>query len=81
MSRYAIVVERASERSWSACAPDLPGRAAVGDTREASMAEAIEFHIEGLRRHGYPVPRPTDRRLDARGRGLNGLARGAKLEP
>lgn len=34
----------------------------MGDTREecgASMAEAIEFHIEELRLHGYPVPAPT----------------------
>lgn len=62
MSRYAIIVERASERNWSAHAPDLPGCAAVGDTREeceASMAEAIEFHIEGLRLNGYPVPEPS----------------------
>lgn len=62
MSRYAIIVERASEQNWSAYAPDLPGCAAVGDTREAceaSMAEAIEFHIEGLRLHGYPVPEPS----------------------
>ena len=28
------------------------------DTR-ALIAEAIEFHIEGMRLHGEPVPEPT----------------------
>lgn len=62
--RYAIICEPPAflGDNWSAYAPDLPGCAAVGDTREeceASMAKAIEFHLEGLRRHGYPVPEPS----------------------
>ena len=38
-----------------------PGVVATGDTEDEcaeSMREAIAFHIEGLIRHGYPVPPP-----------------------
>lgn len=59
--RYAIVIERA-DGNFSAFAPDLPGCAAVGDTRDEvleSMREAIEFHLEGLRQADLPIPPPT----------------------
>jgi predicted RNase H-like HicB family nuclease len=39
----------------------LPGCAATGATRhevEREMHDAIEFHIEGLRLAGEPVPEP-----------------------
>jgi predicted RNase H-like HicB family nuclease len=42
--------------------PDLPGCAAVGETKEEVLRliqEAIEFHIEGLREDGQPVPEPS----------------------
>jgi predicted RNase H-like HicB family nuclease len=42
--------------------PDLPGCVAVGESREeveALIHEAIEFHIEGLRADGQPIPEPT----------------------
>jgi predicted RNase H-like HicB family nuclease len=48
--------------SHYAIAPDLPGVVATGDTLEeceAEMREAIEFHIEGLRIAGEPVPPAT----------------------
>ena len=60
--QYAVIFEKAPN-NWAVYAPDLPGCIAVGDTIEEareSMAEAIAFHIEGLR-HGYPVPEPTSR--------------------
>jgi predicted RNase H-like HicB family nuclease/predicted RNA binding protein YcfA (HicA-like mRNA interferase family) len=56
-----VVVER-GETSWGAHVPDLPGCMAVGETREEVLRlvrEAIEFHIEGLRQDGLPVPTPT----------------------
>jgi len=49
--RYLVVVEK-GPTSFGAYVPDLPGCIAVGDTREevlASIHEAIEFHVEGLR--------------------------------
>lgn len=59
--RYAIVIERA-EGNYSAYVPDLPGCVATGATIpevEAEMREAIEFHIEGMREDGLPVPAPS----------------------
>ncbi len=61
MTRYMVVVER-GETSWGAHVPDLPGCMAVGETRQEVLRlvrEAIEFHIEGLRQDGLPVPTPT----------------------
>jgi predicted RNase H-like HicB family nuclease len=61
MRRYMVVVER-GETSWGAHAPDLPGCVAVGETREEVLRlipEAIEFHIDGLKQDGLPVPAPS----------------------
>jgi predicted RNase H-like HicB family nuclease len=59
--RYAVVIEK-GERNYSAYVPDLPGCASVGDTLDEVKAEirvAIEFHLDGLREDGLPIPRPT----------------------
>lgn len=59
--RYAVIVEE-GESSFGAYVPDLPGCAAVGETREEVLGliqEAIEFHIEGLREDGQPIPEPS----------------------
>jgi predicted RNase H-like HicB family nuclease len=59
--RYAIVVENAGS-NYSAYAPDLPGCAATGATFEEAqreIREAIEFHLEGLREDGLPIPQPS----------------------
>lgn len=61
--KYAVVFEKA-EHNWAAYVPDLPGCITTGATLEDTrrlIAEAIAFHIEGLQRHGYPVPPPTSR--------------------
>ena len=58
--KYTIVIERAAG-NYAAYAPDLPGCIAAADTREEVvelMREAIEFHLDGLRRDGDPVPQP-----------------------
>jgi len=58
---YTVIYER-GERNWSAFVPDLPGCIATAKTREqleGQIREAIEFHIEGLRLLGQPVPEPT----------------------
>ncbi|MBM3748586.1 MAG: type II toxin-antitoxin system HicB family antitoxin, partial [Acidobacteria bacterium] len=47
--------------SWGAHVPDLPGCVAVAETRDEALQlirEAIDFHIEGLRQDGAPVPSP-----------------------
>jgi predicted RNase H-like HicB family nuclease len=59
--RYAIVIENAGG-NYSAYVPDLPGCVATGATAadaEQSIREAIEFHLEGMREDGTPVPPPT----------------------
>jgi predicted RNase H-like HicB family nuclease len=61
--RYAVVIER-GERNYSAYVPDLPGCVSVGDTVEeatAEIREAIEFHLEGMREDGLPIPKPSSR--------------------
>ena len=59
--RYLVVVER-GPTSFGAYVPDLPGCIAAGETRKevlAAIHEAIEFHLEGLRQDGQPIPRPS----------------------
>jgi predicted RNase H-like HicB family nuclease len=59
--RYAVVIEK-GERNYSAYVPDLPGCVSVGDTAEqvkSEIREAIEFHFEGMRQDGTPVPPPS----------------------
>jgi len=59
--KYLVVVEK-SENGFGAYVPDLPGCVAAADIREdviTLIQEAIEFHIEGLRKSGDPVPKPT----------------------
>lgn len=61
MKEYTAIYEH-GEANWSAYVPDLPGCIATAATREQlelQIREAIEFHIEGLRLHGEPVPEPT----------------------
>ena len=56
--RYAIVIENAGP-NYSAYVPDLPGCVATGATIEEVEHEiraAIEFHIEGMREDGTPIP-------------------------
>lgn len=59
--RYLVVVEKGTE-SYGAYVPDLPGCIAVGETRDevlSSIHEAIEFHLEGLKEDGQPIPPPS----------------------
>lgn len=57
---YVVIFEE-GENSCSAYVPDLPGCIAAGDTIQevqTLIAEAIEFHIEGLEEDGDVVPPP-----------------------
>lgn len=59
--RYLVIVEK-GPTSFGAYVPDLPGCIAVGETRDevlASIHEAIEFHLEGLKEDGQPIPPPS----------------------
>lgn len=59
--KYLVVVEQ-GDSEFSAYVPDLPGCIAAASSREEVVAliqKAIEFHIEGLKEAGEPVPLPT----------------------
>jgi predicted RNase H-like HicB family nuclease len=59
--KYLIIIEPTST-GFSAYSPDLPGCISTGRTREEveqNMHEAIEFHLEGLQKEGYPIPEPS----------------------
>ena len=61
--RYAIVIEDA-DGNYSAYVPDLPGCVATArspEEAETAIREAIEFHLEGLRRDGVPIPPVSSR--------------------
>ena len=59
--RYAIVIEK-DPANYAAYVPDLPGCIATGATvaeTESLIREAIEFHLEGLKEDGIPIPPPS----------------------
>ncbi len=59
--KYAVVIEK-GESSYGAYVPDLPGCVAAGETREEVLHlvhEAIEFHIQRLKKEGEIIPEPT----------------------
>lgn len=59
--RYLILIE-STQAGFSAYSPDIPGCVATGSSRpdvEREMHDALEFHIEGLREGGLPVPIPA----------------------
>lgn len=59
--KYAVIVEEGAT-SFGAHVPDLPGCVAVADSKKEVLKlirEAIEFHIEGLREDGQPIPEPS----------------------
>jgi predicted RNase H-like HicB family nuclease len=61
--KYAIVIEK-TESNYSAYVPDLPGCVATGATLEeveTEMRQAIEFHLEGMREDGVPIPPPQSK--------------------
>jgi len=59
--KYFVIYEKTAT-GFSAYVPDLPGCVATGDTLSAvkvSMREAIEFHLDGMREDGTPIPFPS----------------------
>lgn len=61
MRRYLIVIEE-TPGGFSAYSPDVPGCAATARTREEverQMHDALEFHLDGLREDGQPIPEPS----------------------
>ena len=64
--KYAVIFEQ-GPASVGVTVPDLPGCFAVAPSLAEArtlIAEAIAFHIEGLREDGLPVPEPTSHAED-----------------
>ena len=59
--KYMAVIER-SETGYGDYVPELHGCVAAACSWEETLRlikETIEFHIEGLRKAGEPIPEPT----------------------
>jgi predicted RNase H-like HicB family nuclease len=62
VKEYLMVYEH-TENNWAAYSPDVPGCVATGKTREEvtrNFEEALEFHFEGLKEDGLPMPKPAN---------------------
>jgi len=59
--KYLVIYEK-SESGWGAYVPDLPGLGVAADSLEEVkmlIREGIEFHLEGMKLHGEPIPEPS----------------------
>jgi predicted RNase H-like HicB family nuclease len=59
--KYPVIIEKA-ENNYSAYSPDLPGCVSTGVTLKEAfsrMRDAIQFHIEGLKKEGLDIPEPS----------------------
>jgi len=61
--RYMVIIEQGPKgpTSFGAYVPDLPGCIAAAETKQEVLKliqEAIEFHLEGIREEGMPLPQP-----------------------
>lgn len=57
--KYTIIIEKA-DGNYSAYCPEIPGCVATGATEAETyqnMVDALKFHLEGLERENYPLPR------------------------
>jgi predicted RNase H-like HicB family nuclease len=59
--KYLVVIEKADDGSYSAYLPEVPGCVSCGtiDEVKAMIREALEFHLEGMKRSGLPLPIST----------------------
>jgi predicted RNase H-like HicB family nuclease len=60
--KYLVVYEK-GPTSWGAYVPDLPGCAAVGESREevkTLIKDTIEMHLKAMREDGDPIPEPSE---------------------
>jgi len=61
--RYMVIIEQGPKgpTSFGAYVPDLPRCIAAAETKQEVLKliqEAIEFHLEGIREEGMPLPQP-----------------------
>jgi predicted RNase H-like HicB family nuclease len=60
LKKYLVIFEK-TRSGYSCYVPDLPGCVATGKTKEnaeKNIAEAIQFHLEGMEAEGLKLPVP-----------------------
>jgi len=58
-SRKSQAIYEKTTTGFTAYVPELPGRIATGETLDSvktATREAIEFHVDGMREEGTPIP-------------------------
>ena len=58
---YLVIYEKSLD-GWGAYVPDLSGLGVAGSSLEEVkklVREAIDFHLEGMKLHGDPIPEPS----------------------
>ena len=61
MKQFVAIYEKSSY-GWGAYVPDLAGLGVTGsslDEVKKLIREGIEFHLEGMKLHGDPIPEPS----------------------
>lgn len=61
--KYLVIIEQ-THGNYSAYCPDLPGCIATGKTIKETllqMRDAIQFHVEGLKKEDLPIPEPSSK--------------------
>jgi len=59
MLRYVALFHKDANSDWGVSFPDFPGCASAGATYEEALdlaAEALAFHVEGMRQDGDKIP-------------------------
>ena len=60
LKKYLVIFEK-TRTGYSCYVPDLPGCIATGKSKndaEKNIAEAIQFHLEGMAAEGLRIPTP-----------------------
>ena len=60
--KYVYVIEKASDGSYSAYVPDLPGCTTSGDSIDeikTNIRDAVNLYVDSLRENNEPIPTPT----------------------
>jgi len=61
MTQYIALLHKRRHKGYGVSFPDFPGCIAIGDDLDTALregAEALAFHVEGMRQDGQKVPRP-----------------------
>ena len=61
--RYVAMVHKQEDTGYGVSFPDFPGCIAAGDTLSEALADAanaLAFHVEGMRDDKEPIPAPRE---------------------